>query len=265
MDARYSPQDIVSTTITVDKRGIGNFVTVQPAIDSVPTNSQAWTRVVIEHGTYFSATSFTFELFAENFVARNIVFKNVHDRLLIDPDASKRTAWAPAALIQADKASFYNCSFIGLQDTLTDFKGRHYFITALFKGRREFSALPLFIIYLLQGAMDFIWGNGQSIYEVVVGYITAQGRDNPNDSTGFVFKDCHIFGTVLFASTYMENVINPEGWSAWHPSVMGCTGLEANMTHRVEWEKQSPPEEVAYWTNTASFIDQDGWLERQPH
>ncbi|RXH75487.1 hypothetical protein DVH24_030208 [Malus domestica] len=177
-----------------------------------------------------------------------MVKQNLHDHRLIDPDASKRTAWAPAALIQADKASFYNCSFISLQDTLTDFKECQ-----------------------IHTMLDKIGGGG---------YITAQGRDNPNDSTGFVFKDCDIFGTgpgaptehmqrVLFASTYMENVINPEGWPAWHPSgsvlVMGCTGLEANMTHRVEWEKQSPPEEVAYWTNTASFIDQDGWLERQPH
>lgn len=62
------------------------------------------------------------------------------------------------------------------------------------------------------------------------GYITAQGRDSPNDTTGFVFKDCNIFGTgpillgrayrqfarVLFAWTKMENIISPEGWSPWH-------------------------------------------------
>ncbi|KAM1156852.1 hypothetical protein EV1_027279 [Malus domestica] len=178
LDARYSPQDIVSTTITVDHRGKGNFLRVQQAIDSVPPNNVVWTRILISPGVYFekvviprekpyiilegnprhlttiefgdagsSATSSTFELSADNFVARNIVFKNVYDHL-IEPIASKRTTWAPAALIQSDKASFYQCSFVSLQDTLTDFKGRHYFYNCF-----------------IEGAMDFIWGNGQSIYE----------------------------------------------------------------------------------------------------
>ncbi|KAM1262334.1 hypothetical protein ACFX2J_027283 [Malus domestica] len=308
LDARYSPQDIVSTTITVDHRGKGHFLRVQQAIDSVPPNNVVWTRILISPGVYFekvviprekpyiilegnprhlttiefgdagsSATSSTFELSADNFVARHIVFKNVYDHL-IEPIASKRTTWAPAALIQSDKASFYQCSFVSLQDTLTDFKGRHYFYNCF-----------------IEGAMDFIWGNGQSIYEKCqihtlsdkIGggcYITAQGRDSPNDTTGFVFKDCNVFGTGpillgrayrqfarVFASTNMENNINPEGWLAWHYSgsenlitfsEVGCTGRGADMRHRVKWEKQLPPEEVAFLTNTASFIDQDGWLGR---
>lgn len=57
--------------------------------------------------------------------------------------------WAPAALINADKAAFYRCGFIGVQDTLTDSQGRHYFENCY-----------------IEGAMDFIWGNGRSIYQV---------------------------------------------------------------------------------------------------
>lgn len=63
------------------------------------------------------------------------------------------------------------------------------------------------------------------------GFITAQGREGPNETTGFVFKDCHVYGSgtsflgrayrnysrVLFSGTYMENVVAPEGWSLWTP------------------------------------------------
>lgn len=52
-------------------------------------------------------------------------------------------------MIAGDKASFYRCSFYGVQDTLWDVEGRHYF-----KG------------CFIEGAVDFIFGAGQSIYEV---------------------------------------------------------------------------------------------------
>jgi hypothetical protein len=57
--------------------------------------------------------------------------------------------WAPAFYIQGDKVSFYRCGFIGIQDTLTDWQGRHYFESCY-----------------IEGAIDFIWGGGQSIYQV---------------------------------------------------------------------------------------------------
>lgn len=56
---------------------------------------------------------------------------------------------AVAAMISGDKSAFYRCSFLGLQDTLLDEKGRHYFKLCTF-----------------EGAIDFIFGSGQSIYEV---------------------------------------------------------------------------------------------------
>lgn len=61
----------------------------------------------------------------------------------------RKVTWAPAAAIAGDKASFYQCAFISLQDTLSDAKGRHYFYGCY-----------------VEGAIDFIWGNGQSMFEV---------------------------------------------------------------------------------------------------
>lgn len=56
---------------------------------------------------------------------------------------------ALAARIYGDKSAFFRCAFIGLQDTLWDAVGRHYF--------QECN---------ISGGIDFIFGNGQSQYEV---------------------------------------------------------------------------------------------------
>jgi hypothetical protein len=56
---------------------------------------------------------------------------------------------AVAAMITGDKTAFYQCGFAGVQDTLWDEAGRHYFKRCT-----------------IQGAVDFIFGSGQSIYEV---------------------------------------------------------------------------------------------------
>lgn len=80
---------------------------------------------------------------------------------------------AVAAMIRGDKSASYKCSFLGFQDTLLDDQGRHYFKNCN-----------------IEGAIDFMFGNGQSIYEKcritvntgilypsIPGYITAQGRE----------------------------------------------------------------------------------------
>lgn len=62
------------------------------------------------------------------------------------------------------------------------------------------------------------------------GYITAQGRDNPNEASGFVFKDCKVSGTgstylgrawrgysrVIFYNSNFSKIVVPQGWDAWH-------------------------------------------------
>lgn len=57
---------------------------------------------------------------------------------------------APAAYLGGDKIAFYNCGFYGVQDTLCDAQGRHFFSKCL-----------------IVGAVDFIFGAGQSVYEVI--------------------------------------------------------------------------------------------------
>ena len=58
---------------------------------------------------------------------------------------------AVAAMVSGDKTYFYSVGFYGFQDTLWDDQGRHYYKNCL-----------------IQGAVDFIFGAGQSIYEVII-------------------------------------------------------------------------------------------------
>ncbi|GMI84435.1 hypothetical protein like AT3G24130 [Hibiscus trionum] len=274
-----------SKTIIVDQSGHGDFTKIQNAIDFIPSNNQVWTLVRVKAGTYNeqvnipkdkprillqgessrstiiqfgyggdSIKSSTFSLFAEDFVAMDITFKNTYN---LEP--GKPTTWAPAALINADKASFYRCGFVS--------------------------------------AVDFIWGNGRSMYQgcminVTVsggqaGYITAQARETAADNSGFVFKNCSIFGTgpaylgrayrpyarVLFHGTKMSDVIVPEGWSAWNYvgkentivyAEVDCEGPGADKYKRVPWEKNLSPEDLRYLLNPDTFINQEAWIQRQP-
>nr|POE62018.1 putative pectinesterase 29 [Quercus suber] len=152
-----------------------------------------------------------------NHVIRRSLFRN-------------NVTWAPAAFVQGDKVSFHSCDFISLQDTLTDWEGRHYFDKCYF-----------------EGAIDFIWGAGQSIYQgndhicrdrlhwtrgrvadmskrvkweknlseeevqqlvsnCVINvteslladgnaYVTAQARESDKETNGFVFKYCKVTGS----------------------------------------------------------------------
>ena len=67
------------------------------------------------------------------------------------PTAANPIRTAVAAKISGDKSAFYRCGFLWFQDTLWDVQGRHYFK-----------------LCTIQGAVDFIFGAGQSIYEVFV-------------------------------------------------------------------------------------------------
>ncbi|XWS58088.1 hypothetical protein CRYUN_Cryun08bG0004900 [Craigia yunnanensis] len=304
---KYDLQSVISKTIIVDQSGHGNFTTIQKAIDSIPSNNVAWTHIHVKAGIYNEKVNIpqdkpkillegesrtltiiqfgdggdsikgsTFSLYAEEFVAKDITFKNTYN---LQP--GKPITWAPAALINADKAAFYRCGFISIQDTLTDSEGRHYFESCY-----------------IEGALDFIWGNGKSIYQGCIlnvtasrlgrtAYITAQARDSTIDTSGFVFKNCSVVGTgpaylgrafrkyarVLFYRTGMSNIIAPKGWSAWNYAgqensiiyaEVDCEGPGADKSNRVPWEKNLSSEDLSYLVNVDTFINKERWIQGQP-
>ncbi|XP_044964587.1 probable pectinesterase 66 isoform X2 [Hordeum vulgare subsp. vulgare] len=125
-------------------------------------------------------TSATFTVHADNFVARNIAFKNTFNGGYP----------AVAMLVDGDKSAFYDCAFHGFQDTLCDLIGRHYFHHCL-----------------VVGGVDFIFGYGQSIYEGCTlvsnmpassqqpGWVTAHGGAGGGRNAALVFKGGMITGS----------------------------------------------------------------------
>ncbi|KAI6694003.1 hypothetical protein NL676_021713 [Syzygium grande] len=296
--------------IRVDPSGhSGNFTTVQSAIDSVPENNQHWVCIYVKEGIYREkvqiplnkpfiilkgrgkrkteivwndhetiAQSPTFASLADNIIVKSMSFRNSYNNPL---NQNPRTP-AVAAMISGDKSYFYRVGFWGLQDTLWDVQGRHYFERCS-----------------IQGAVDFIFGSGQSIYEGCAiqvlgnalepglsGYITAQGRESHHETNGFVFKHCNVFGfgstllgrpwrrfaRVLFYYSNFTTVVEPRGWDAWgyvgdeaelRFAEYGCYGPGADVSKRVSWVNKLDTSSVEKLTSL-SFIDSEGWLANAP-
>ncbi|KAK4374174.1 hypothetical protein RND71_004851 [Anisodus tanguticus] len=309
-DFQWKQQKMNYSTVYVDPSGRGNFSTIQSAIDFVPQINQNWICIIIKAGQYREqvkiprekpyiylkgeengktiitwnahdsiATDATFTSEADNTIVESIIFINSYN---YPPKSNKNPrAVAVAAMISGDKSVFYKCEFLGLQDTVWDVQGRHYFK-----------------LCTIEGAVDFIFGNGQSIYESctisvnagaldgLVGYITAQARSNPKDGSGFVFRNCNVFGSgqtflgrpwrdyarVIFYGCSISDVITPQGWDAGRYvgkekqltfAEGSCKGMGSSTSKRVSWEAKLSQQELQQLTSL-SFIDNEGWITKQP-
>ncbi|XP_065046204.1 probable pectinesterase 8 [Musa acuminata AAA Group] len=310
----FPPADTDTTSIfCVDRNGCCSFTTVQSAVDAVAVLSQkrsivwinkgiyyekvtipktkpnitfqgqglyttgiAWNDTAnSSHGTFYSASV---AVFGANFIAKNISFINVAPI----PNPGDVGAQAVAIRVSADQAAFWGCGFFGAQDTLHDDRGRHYF--------KECH---------IQGSIDFIFGDGRSLYEscqmisiaspvaaglkTIDGTVTAHGRASGDENTGFSFVNCSIGGTgriwlgrawrpfsrVVFANTFMSEIIAPEGWNDFGDpgrdqtvfyGEYNCSGAGASLTTRVPYAQKLNDTQAAPFLNT-SFIDGDQWLQ----
>ncbi|ONK79528.1 uncharacterized protein A4U43_C01F7270 [Asparagus officinalis] len=293
--------------ITVRKNGKGDFRTLREAINSIPSGNKKRTILRIGPGVYkekvtvdrlkpyitfygepdqmpritFDATasqygtinSATVAVESDYFVASNIIFENSSPKPILGMQGSQ----AVAMRISGDKAAFYNCRFYGHQDTLCDDKGLHFFKDCY-----------------IRGTVDFIFGDGRSIYSNCklvsiadgVTAITAQGRYSTSDNSAFVFLNCNITGTgnaflgrawkensrVVFAYTYMGNLINPRGWDdKGYSNRQGSVfygeyksqGPGAATKHRVKFTKLLTDEQAKPFVSM-NFIQASQWLKPPP-
>ncbi|KAL5140524.1 putative pectinesterase 29 [Glycine soja] len=297
-------------TIIVSQSSNASFKTIQSAIDFVPSENSQWIHIQISPGVYReqvvipinkpciflqgagrNSTSIewgdhgnaTFYTKANNTIAKGITFTNTLNKPIILEDTSTTITQAKAARIHADKCVFFDCAFLGVQDTLYDDDGRHYYRNCY-----------------IQGGSDFIYGNGQSIFEASHihfsmgkdgperdGVITAHKRQTPNDTSGFVFKNCNITGAkgktmlgrslrpyarVIIAYSFLSNVVTPQGWSArtfvGHEGNItfveeGNRGPGANKSKRVKWMKHLSGLALDQFLNI-SYIDEEGWIAELP-
>ncbi|KAH7277141.1 hypothetical protein KP509_39G035900 [Ceratopteris richardii] len=196
-------------------------------------------------GTFASASV---AIDSDYFVARDITFQNTSPPPL--PGAVGMQA--VALRISGDKAAFLDCRMLGSQDTLFDHVGRHFFLRCY-----------------IEGAIDFIFGDGRSLYlncelhanAATYGAIAASQRTSGNDNTGFSFVQCKITGTgllylgrawgqyarIIFAFCYFDNIIIPDGWYDWGDTSRRetvffgeyrCWGPGAQPRWRASWSKQ---------------------------
>ncbi|KAL9687454.1 hypothetical protein QQ045_031857 [Rhodiola kirilowii] len=307
IDPQLVEAEAGAKVISVIKDGRGQFETVTDALNSIPEWSNTRWIVCIGRGEYwekitiqkskpfvtlyakpwdmpvivFNGTaadfgtwnSATFAVESDNFVAVNIVFKNSAP----EPDGKRIGAQAVAMRISGDKAAFYGCKFIGFQDTLCDDHGRHFFHKCH-----------------IQGTIDFIFGDGRSIYQETTiesvakkrGVMTAQGRDSVYDNSGYVFLKCKFTGSgkmqlgrawrkwsrVVVADSYMDSVVDPAGWSDFGDPDSDQTvyygeykneGPGADMTNRVKYARMLSDEEANQFV-TSDFIDAKTWLLPPP-
>jgi pectin methylesterase-like acyl-CoA thioesterase len=158
--------------------------------------------------------------------------------------------------------------------------------------------------------LDFIFGNSASVFEncsILVlprqlnphhgesNIVTAHGRTDPAQSTGFVFQNCAINGSqdylalyrenstahkvylgrpwkeysrTVFINCSMEKIIVPEGWSPWKDNFAistlfygeyGNLGPGGNATRRVPWSSKVPQEHLWFYS-IENFIQGDQWI-----
>ncbi|WCJ26909.1 Plant invertase/pectin methylesterase inhibitor superfamily [Euphorbia peplus] len=206
------------------------------------------------------------------FIARDMTFRNT---------AGPENHQAVALRVDSDQSAFYRCSMEGYQDTLYAHSLRQFY--------RECE---------IYGTIDYIFGNGAAVFQNCKIYtrvplplqkvtITAQGRKDPHQSTGFSFQDSYILATqptylgrpwkqysrTVFINTYMSGLVQPRGWLEWFGNFALGTlwygeyknkGPGANLSGRVKWPGYHIIQDAstAKFFTAGQFIDGMSWL---PH
>jgi len=275
---------------TVAKDGTGDYKYIQDAIDAMRVFPLAPITLYIRNGVYnekielpanntdvtfigesvdktiitfndYSGrgrlntfTSFTAKISGNRFVAENITFAN----------SAGPVGQALALYVDADKAVFKNCRFLGNQDTI-------------YTGGE--SARQYFVDCFIEGTTDFIFGPATAVFQNCTiraksnSFITAAST-TAGKKFGYVFLDCKItadsnvtklflgrpwraFSKTAFVRCELPKQIAPEGWNNWsnpenektvYYAEYKNTGEGAEFAKRVSWAKQLTDKEAKEYT-----------------
>jgi pectinesterase len=216
-------------------------------------------------GTFFTETV---EINGDGFEADNLTFENT----------AGNTGQAVAAAVRADRAIFKNCRFLGHQDTLFADYGRQYYVDSY-----------------IEGGVDFIFGNAAAVFDHAEihangpGYLTAQSRTAPDQSTGYVILNSRVtsgiepggahdtiglgrpwrpYSRVVYIDTALPANVIPEGWNLWghigetpqaYYGEFRSTGLGANPAARALWSHQLTAHEAAEYQPRVFLAGKDHW------
>lgn len=290
--------------IVVAHDGSGNYKTVQEAINAIPAASATVTEIFIKAGTYkerividksktnimlvgedvnrtiltwddYAAkldsagkalgTSKTASIYAygAGLTAKNITFEN----------SSGPVGQALAIYVGADKAAFYNCRFLGFQDT----------ILTNGIGNREY-----YYDCYIEGTTDFIFGPATAFFEKCrifckKGGLYITAASTPDTAKyGYVFLNCDITGSapdnsfhlgrpwrpfakVVYLKCNLSAVIKDKGWDNWRNAENEKTAYYAEYKNtgpgyqpdkRVAWSHQLTDDEAKKYTKEKIL---NGW------
>ncbi len=282
---------------TVSKDGTGDYSSIQDAIDAIRVYPLAPITVYIKNGVYnekielpannvdvtfigqnvdstiivfndysgkgkhTTFTSYTAKISGNRFRAENITFAN----------SAGPVGQALALYVDADKAVFKNCKFLGNQDTIFT-SGEN--------------ARQLFVNCYIEGTTDFIFGPATAIFQNCTiraktnSYITA-ANTTKDKKFGFVFLDCRIitdsavtklflgrpwraYAKTVFIRCQLPKTIAPEGWDNWsnqenEKTVFYAeyknTGEGSTVKQRVKWAKQLSDADAKQYNIENMFSD----------
>ena len=223
-------------------------------------------------GTFFTETA---EINGTGFEADNITFENT----------AGNTGQAVAAAVRADRAVFKHCRFLGHQDTLFADYGRQYYVDSY-----------------IEGGVDFIFGNATAVFDRSEihanggGYLTAQSRTSPEQTTGYVILNSKVtsgiadaavhgasgsahdtislgrpwrpYSRVVYIRTELPADVIPQGWNAWgrtnetpqaYYAEYQSTGPGANPSGRVSWSHQLTAAQAGWYLPKVFLAGADGW------
>lgn len=213
--------------------------------------------------------------------------------LIIQNTAGTDAHQAVAFRSDSDLSVLENCEFTGNQDTLY-----------------AHSLLQYYKSCRIQGNIDFIFGQSAAFFQdclILVAprqvepeksennTVTAHGRIDPAQSTGFVFQNCVINGTdsymalyynkpsvhktflgrpwkeytrIVFIQSTLEALITPDGWMPWSGDFTLKTlyygeiennGPGSDTSKQVSWSSQILAEHICSYS-VRNFIQGDQWI-----
>ncbi|KAF7837602.1 pectinesterase/pectinesterase inhibitor PPE8B-like [Senna tora] len=313
-DQKFLQATLIVADVVVAADGTGNFTSVTAAVEAAPDYSmrrfvihikrglylenvvikkKKWNLVMIGDGidaTVISGnrnfvdgwTTFrtaTFAASGRGFIARGITFQNT---------AGPIKHQAVALRSDSDLSVFFRCGIYGYQDSLYTHTMRQFY--------RE---------CIIKGTVDFIFGDASVVLQscqILVrkglpgqkNTITAQGRKDPNQPTGFSIQFCSInadselvpfasstetylgrpwktFSRTVFMQSFISQIVMPRGWLEWNGSLWLDTlyyaeymnhGPRAGVANRVKWpgfHVFNESSQASEYT-VARFIDGNYWL-----
>ncbi|CAN0909023.1 Pectinesterase/pectinesterase inhibitor PPE8B [Linum grandiflorum] len=311
-------QQVIVNGLTVDavvaKDGSGNFTSIMDAVAAAPEYSMKRFVVYIKAGVYQEYveikkkkwnvmmigdginrtvitgnrnfvdgwTTFrtaTFAVSGRGFIARDITIEN---------SSGPEKHQAVALRSDSDLSVYYRVEVRGYQDTLYTHTMRQFYRDSVIKG-----------------TVDFIFGNAAAVFQNCSllarkgldnqkNTITAHGKKDPNQSTGYSIQFCNIgadsdlapfgnlsytylgrpwknFSTTVVMQSYIGEAVRPEGWLEWNGPMFLDTiyygefmnyGPGSGMGRRVKWPGYHALNSSSAAANftVGQFIEGNLWL-----